>query len=106
MQGMSIACSTPEALKWDPEWAGTHEISGRAMKNVHAAGSEFNMKRCGLIFSLLCRTLCRTSLALCLMQCRPHNKPRCLISDSTHIREKLCMGRSQQKIRLTPDLLA
>ena len=52
VQGMSIACSTPEALKWDPEWAGTHEISGRAMKSVHTAGSEFNVKRYGL--SYLC----------------------------------------------------
>ena len=51
VQGMSIACSTPEALKWDPEWAGTHEISGRAMKNVHTAGSEFNVKRCAAILS-------------------------------------------------------
>ena len=49
VQGMSIACSTPEALKWDPEWAGTHEISGRAMKNVHTAGDEFSVKRCALL---------------------------------------------------------
>ena len=48
-QGMSIACSTPEALKWDPEWAGTHEISGRAMKNVHTAGDDFSVKRCALL---------------------------------------------------------
>ena len=48
-QGMSIACSTPEALKWDPEWAGTHEISGRAMKDVHSAGNDFSVKRCGLL---------------------------------------------------------
>jgi asparagine synthase (glutamine-hydrolysing) len=25
-QGLSIACSTPEALKWDPEWENMHEI--------------------------------------------------------------------------------
>jgi asparagine synthase (glutamine-hydrolysing) len=25
-QGLSIACSTPEALKWDPEWEDMHEI--------------------------------------------------------------------------------
>ena len=29
LQGLSIACSTEEALKWDPEWEGSHEISGR-----------------------------------------------------------------------------
>ncbi len=25
-QGLSIACSTPEALKWDPAWENMHEI--------------------------------------------------------------------------------
>ncbi len=53
-QGMSIACSTPEALMWDPEWAGTHEISGRAMKNVHTAGNDFSVKRSALALSLAC----------------------------------------------------
>lgn len=48
VQGMSIACSTEEALKWDPEWANTHEISGRAMKDVHSAGNQFNVNRCDL----------------------------------------------------------
>ena len=47
-QGMSIACSTEEALQWDPEWANTHEISGRAMKDVHSAGNQFNVNRCDL----------------------------------------------------------
>ena len=46
---MSIACSTEEALKWDPEWANTHEISGRAMKDVHSAGNQFNVNRCDLL---------------------------------------------------------
>ena len=32
MQGLSITCSTPQALSWDESWANTHEISGRAMK--------------------------------------------------------------------------
>lgn len=39
--GRSIACSTPEAVAWDPAWehlAG--DISGRAIANVHAAGCE------------------------------------------------------------------
>lgn len=44
-QGLSIACSTPEALAWDPEWADTHEISGRAMRAVHAAGSTFKYQK-------------------------------------------------------------
>ncbi len=44
-QGLSIACSTPEALAWDPEWADTHEISGRAMQAVHAAGSTFTYQK-------------------------------------------------------------
>lgn len=38
-QGLSIACSTPAAIAWDSEWAGTHEISGRVMKTVHEAGA-------------------------------------------------------------------
>ena len=47
-QGLSIACSTPEALAWDPDWEGSHEISGRAMRSVHAAGEHFTyQKRCG-----------------------------------------------------------
>lgn len=33
-RGLSIACSTPEALSWDPAWKNIHEISGRAL-NVH-----------------------------------------------------------------------
>lgn len=42
-KGLSIACSTPEALKWDPEWENTHEISGRAIKSVHEAGDGFEV---------------------------------------------------------------
>ena len=42
-KGLSIACSTPEALAWDPEWADTHEISGRAIKAVHEAGADFEI---------------------------------------------------------------
>ena len=38
---MSIACSTPEALAWDATWAGSHEISGRAIKAVHDGGAGF-----------------------------------------------------------------
>lgn len=37
MQGLSIACSTEHAIKWDESWANSHEISGRAMVNVHDA---------------------------------------------------------------------
>ena len=40
-KGLSIACSTPEAVSWDAAWAGTHEISGRAMKGVHDAADGF-----------------------------------------------------------------
>jgi asparagine synthase (glutamine-hydrolysing) len=39
--GRSIACSTPEALAWNPEWeqlAG--DISGRAIAGVHSANCE------------------------------------------------------------------
>lgn len=39
--GPSVACSTPEALAWDPSWlkhAG--DISGRAIADVHEAGAE------------------------------------------------------------------
>ena len=44
LQGLSIACSTPEAVCWDPSWANTHEISGRAM-NVHDAAEGFQYER-------------------------------------------------------------
>ena len=40
-QGLSIACSTPGAIEWDKEWANTHEISGRVMKDVHTSGAGF-----------------------------------------------------------------
>lgn len=43
-KGLSIACSTPEALAWDPEWANMHEISGRAIKAVHEAGDKFQFE--------------------------------------------------------------
>eukprot|EP01023_Acetabularia_acetabulum_P053125 TRINITY_DN5921_c1_g3_i7.p1 TRINITY_DN5921_c1_g3~~TRINITY_DN5921_c1_g3_i7.p1 ORF type:complete len:547 (+),score=100.01 TRINITY_DN5921_c1_g3_i7:62-1702(+) len=39
--GLSVACSTPEAVSWDPTWAGMHEISGRAVQ-VHAANGNVN----------------------------------------------------------------
>lgn len=45
VQGLSIACSTPEALAWDPEWADTHEISGRAMRAVHEQGANFTYEK-------------------------------------------------------------
>lgn len=44
-KGLSIACSTPEAVCWDPSWANTHEISGRAMKNVHDSAEGFQYER-------------------------------------------------------------
>jgi asparagine synthase (glutamine-hydrolysing) len=36
-RGLSIACSTEHAIKWDESWANSHEISGRAMVSVHDA---------------------------------------------------------------------
>lgn len=39
-QGLSIACSTPEAVSWDPEWENAHEISGRAI-GVHEMSTDF-----------------------------------------------------------------
>lgn len=45
MQGLSIACSTPEAIAWDESWANTHEISGRAMKAVHDYGTDFEVRK-------------------------------------------------------------
>lgn len=42
--GKSIACSTPEALAWDPEWEkSAGDISGRAVKNVHVAADAFTV---------------------------------------------------------------
>lgn len=41
--GKSIACSTPEAVAWDPEWEKTSgDISGRAVQGVHVAGDDFS----------------------------------------------------------------
>ncbi len=34
--GKSVACSTPEALAWDPSFATTADPSGRAVRGVHA----------------------------------------------------------------------
>ncbi|CAG9460254.1 unnamed protein product [Pedinophyceae sp. YPF-701] len=39
-KGLSVACSTPEAVSWDPEWENLHEISGRAVK-VHDSSHGF-----------------------------------------------------------------
>jgi len=39
-RGLSVACSTPEAVDWDPEWKNLHEISGRAI-GVHVAAESF-----------------------------------------------------------------
>jgi asparagine synthase (glutamine-hydrolysing) len=42
--GKSIACSTPEAVCWDPEWEkSTGDISGRAV-GVHDSASGFNLE--------------------------------------------------------------
>eukprot|EP01025_Chloroclados_australasicus_P018846 TRINITY_DN2003_c1_g1_i6.p1 TRINITY_DN2003_c1_g1~~TRINITY_DN2003_c1_g1_i6.p1 ORF type:complete len:649 (-),score=79.24 TRINITY_DN2003_c1_g1_i6:1644-3590(-) len=38
--GLSVACSTPEAVAWDPSWDGQHEISGRAVQ-VHESANGF-----------------------------------------------------------------
>jgi asparagine synthase (glutamine-hydrolysing) len=35
--GPSVACSTPEALAWDPALAAVTDPSGRAVRGVHAA---------------------------------------------------------------------
>ncbi len=43
--GPSVACSTPEALVWDPSWlrhAG--DISGRAIADIHEARAELGAK--------------------------------------------------------------
>jgi len=41
--GKSVACSTPEALSWDPRWAASAgDISGRAV-DVHEAAGGFKM---------------------------------------------------------------
>ena len=41
--GKSIACSTPEAVAWDPEWEkSTGDISGRAVA-VHDSSSGFKL---------------------------------------------------------------
>lgn len=37
-EGPSIACSTPEALAWDPEFARSADPSGRAVRGVHRRG--------------------------------------------------------------------
>ena len=43
--GKSIACSTPEAVSWDPEWEkSVGDISGRAVAGVHVAADAFDLK--------------------------------------------------------------
>jgi hypothetical protein len=39
-KGLSVACSTPEALSWDPEWQNMHDISGRAV-SFHDASDAY-----------------------------------------------------------------
>ena len=41
--GRSVACSTPEALAWKPEWENQlqGDISGRAISGVHEAADEY-----------------------------------------------------------------
>ena len=38
-KGLSVACSTPEAICWDPAWKDMHDISGRAVAFHDAASS-------------------------------------------------------------------
>ena len=43
--GKSIACSTPEAISWDPKWATTSgDISGRAV-DVHDSSDGFKIDK-------------------------------------------------------------
>lgn len=35
--GPSVACSTATAAKWDPQWEGKYDPSGRAVTGIHAA---------------------------------------------------------------------
>ncbi len=37
--GPSVACSSPAAIAWDPSFAGNADPSGRAVVDVHGAGS-------------------------------------------------------------------
>ena len=38
--GRSLACSTPEALSWDPNWQSlSGDISGRTMAGIHLAAT-------------------------------------------------------------------
>ncbi len=42
--GRSVACSTPEALVWDPSWEQSGgDISGRALAGVHVAPDGFEL---------------------------------------------------------------
>jgi asparagine synthase (glutamine-hydrolysing) len=44
-QGRSVACSTPEALAWDPAWVNcAGDISGRAIAGVHSAAEDFQLE--------------------------------------------------------------
>ena len=40
-KGLSVACSTPEAICWDPEWENMHDISGRAVA-AHASSDSYD----------------------------------------------------------------
>mmetsp|Transcript_8666 Transcript_8666/g.22366 ORF Transcript_8666/g.22366 Transcript_8666/m.22366 type:complete len:617 (-) Transcript_8666:119-1969(-) len=44
--GRSVACSTPEALSWKPEWENIVDISGRAV-GVHEASNSEDVSRMG-----------------------------------------------------------
>lgn len=47
--GRSIACSTPEALSWDPAWESfSGDISGRAIAGVHDAADHATTPASGL----------------------------------------------------------
>jgi hypothetical protein len=39
-KGLSIACSTPEAICWDASWENLHDISGRAV-SFHSAADAY-----------------------------------------------------------------
>lgn len=100
VQGLSIACSTPEAVNWDPSWANSHEISGRAMKNVHDAAEGFQYERrqerkeqraaddCVGESISACRSVCTSScISACTNMCTSicmEGAMRCQIVKNTH----------------------
>jgi asparagine synthase (glutamine-hydrolysing) len=94
--GKSIACSTPEAVAWDPEWEkSVGDISGRAV-NVHDSSEGFSVAedRDGSVSANAASTSAKSKVSA--LNAAPHTSSRKRFTNGGMLRVKPADGRRSQ----------